>query len=400
MKLISKTLVFKNPPKVTTAYEYEYYSRPKGVDKVRLRFMDISDDIFDDGSLTFSTDNGRTWKDQRAHNLGKKTADATLRRFDGVGWVDPVEGKMITLYLEGLFRKDNLLEGVRSYYVCYRTSEDGGRTNLVDERIIQNGPGYSAEKPFDGVHIGKNAMMMPLIPGIVRLPSGVLCLVLSRSILGPDGEYHNPGGGFTWLEEMVLHGRWQKGGKIAWEQVGKLSIDPSKSTRGLDEMTMQLLDDGRLFLVMRGSNDGEGKIPGYKWFATSKDEGRTWSEVKPWGYSDGSLFYSSASCCQLLKHSNGKMYWIGNIANEMPRANQPRHTLHIGEVDPKTLGLKKETIFVIDQAKNEEGTLTQLSNFYAHEDRESHHLVLHMPYFVQRDGVWTGDTFRYLISVD
>ena len=60
MKLLSKKLVFPNPPGVTTAYEYEYYSRPKGVEKLRLRFMDVSNDIFDNGSLSFSRDNGAT----------------------------------------------------------------------------------------------------------------------------------------------------------------------------------------------------------------------------------------------------------------------------------------------------------------------------------------------------
>src|SRR5204863_6936352 len=140
MRLVSKRLVFENPPTgVTTAYEYEYYSRPTGVDKVRLRFMDVSDDIFDHGSLSFSTDNGRTWRDHRPHMLGKKSTDATVRRFDGVGWVDPVEGKMITLYLEGLFRKDKAIEGVQQYYLNYRVSADGGRTNLVDERAMQSG---------------------------------------------------------------------------------------------------------------------------------------------------------------------------------------------------------------------------------------------------------------------
>ena len=128
LKLLEKNLVFPNPPGlgVTTAYEYEYYARPTGVEKIRLRFMDISDDIFDDGSLSFSTDNGRTWRDQRPHMVGRKTAEGTLRRFDGLGWTDPVEGKLLNLYLDGLFRKDNNLEGMQQYYLNYRVSDDGG----------------------------------------------------------------------------------------------------------------------------------------------------------------------------------------------------------------------------------------------------------------------------------
>ena len=333
MKLLSKTLVFLNPPGVTTAYEYEYYSRPIGVDKVRLRFLDISDDIFDSGSLSFSTDNGRTWHDERPHMMGKKHAGGSLRRFDGLGWVDPIEGKMLTLYLEGLFTHDKSLEGMQQYYLNYRVSQDGGRTSLVDTRVVQKGPHYSPEHPFQGVWVGKNAVLMPIIPSIVRTRQGHLCVLVSRTLLGPDGKYYNPGGGFTWAEEMVLIGQWRRDGKIDWEPVSHLAssaheIDPRPWMRS----TLALMPDGELLLVMRASNDGEGKLPGYKWFATSRDGGYTWSDVKPWGYSDGTLFFSPASMCQIVAHSNGKHYWLGNISAENPRANlPPRHPLHRGD---------------------------------------------------------------------
>jgi len=400
MKLSSKTLVFPNQPGVTTAYQYEYYSRPTGVDKVRLRFLDIADDIFDHGSLAFSSDNGKTWRDERPHGMGKKMADATLRRFDGVGWVDPVEGKMLTLYLEGLFRKDNNLEGMRTYYLNYRTSSDGGRTNLVDEQAIQSGAEFNAKHPFKNVHIGKNCVSMPLIPAIVRTHAGHLCLVVSRSILGPDGEYFNPGGGYTWLQEMVLIGRWQRGGRIEWEPVADLALPPEKTTRGLDEMTLTQMKDNTLLLVMRGSNDGKPDMPAYKWFSVSRDGGFTWTEAKPWTYADGSPFHSSASMSQILAHSNGKRYWLGNIAKGNARANQPRDVLSITEIDPKTLGLKKETTFVIDQVKPGEPPETQLSNFYAHEDRVTKEIVVDMPYFTPKNGNWVGDTNQYRVAVE
>jgi len=400
LKLLSKTLVFPNPPGVTTAYEYEYYARPTGVDKVRLRFLDVSDDIFDGGSLSFSTDNGRTWRDERPHLMGKKYGEATLRRFDGVGWVDPVEGKLVTLYLEGLFRKNQNLEGMQQYYLNYRVSGDGGRTSLVDERAIQQGAEFGAEHPFQDVWVGRNAVTMSLIPPIVRTKQGHLCLVVSRTILGPDGRYHNPGSGFTWLQEMVLVGRWRRRSRIEWKPVASLSLPPAQSTRGLDESTLTQMPDGTLLLVMRASNDGEGKIPGYKWHATSPDGGLTWSEVKPWVYAGGSPLYSSASMCQIVKHSNGKYYWLGNISQDNPRANLPRDVLYIGEIDPTALGLRKETLFVIDRVGPDDPQETQLSNFYAHEDRETGELVLTMPYLTRREGAWVGDTYRYRVAVE
>jgi hypothetical protein len=332
--------------------------------------------------------------------MGKRSTEGTLRRFEGVGWVDPVEGKLLTLYLEGLFKKDNLLEGVHQYYINYRVSADGGRANLVDERVIQKGAEFDAKHPFKDVWVGKNSVMMPLIPPIVRTRQGHICLIVSRSLLGPDGKYFNPGGGLTWLQEMVLIGRWQNNGRIEWEPVADLSLPPTKSTRGLDECTLTQMPDDTLLLVMRGSNDGEGKIPGYKWHVTSRDGGFTWSEVKPWTYADGSPFFSSASMCQIVAHSNGKHYWLGNISQENPRANMPRDVLYIGEIDPKSFGLRKDTLFVIDRVKPEDPKETQLSNFYAHEDRETGELVLNMPYFTPRDGAWTGDTYQYRVAVD
>lgn len=403
VKLLEKKLVFPNPPGASTAYEYEYYSKPAGTEKIRLRFLDISNDIFDDGSLSFSSDNGRTWRDQRPNVVGKKTTGGTLRRFECIGFTDPVENKLITLYLEGLFKHDDLLEGVSQYYVNYRVSDDGGRTSLVDERIIQKGGdasgAYDAHHPFKDTWVGKNAIMLPLIPPIVRTKQGHLCLIVSRSLLGPDGKSYNPGGGFTWLEEMVLIGRWQKGGRIEWEPVAGLSLPPTKSTRGLDECTLAERPDGTLLLVMRGSNDAEGKIPGHKWFATSRDAGFTWSEIRPWGYADGSLFFSSASMCQLLPHSNGKLYWLGNISAENARANLPRDIFSISEVDPRSHLLKKDTLFIIDRAQPQDPPDTQLSNFAAHEDRQTGEIIVNVPYFTNPGGGWVGDTYRYRVGV-
>ena len=178
-----------------------------------------------------------------------------------------------------------------------------------------------------------------------------------------------------------------------------LALPPEKTARGLDEMTLTQFKDGTMLLVMRGSNDKHPEMPAYKWFSLSRDHGFTWTPAQPWGYSDGSLFYSSASMSQILAHSNGKHYWLGNIAKENALGNQPRDVLSIHEIDPKTFGLKKETLFVVDQVKPGEPPETQLSNFYAHEDRVTKEIVVDMPYFTKKDGAWVGDTYQYRVEV-
>ncbi|HOS44317.1 MAG TPA: hypothetical protein PK794_11535, partial [Armatimonadota bacterium] len=128
MHVVSKTLVFPTPPGATSAYEYTYYGKSIGLDKVRVRFLDVADDIFDGGTLSFSTDNGATWGAERPHGNAVKTERGTLRTFEGLGFVDPVNGLLVNLSLEGWFTGMLALEGMKQYYLKYRVSGDGGRT--------------------------------------------------------------------------------------------------------------------------------------------------------------------------------------------------------------------------------------------------------------------------------
>lgn len=402
MRVISKVLTYPTPPHATIAYEYAYYTRASGMDKIRLRFLDVSDDIFDQGSLSFSNDNGKTWCDSRPHLVSRKTPEGTLRGFEGLGWVDPVNGRLVTLYLVGLFRKDSSQEGMTQYYLNYRVSEDGGRSSIVDEQAIQKGTAYSPQHPFENVWVGRNCVSMPAIPPLVRTRQGHLVASVMMSVPGPDGKLMNPGGGFTWLEELILFGRWQADGHMEWESGPRLALPPEKSTRGLDESALTEMPDGRLLLVMRGSNGGqndpEGKIPGYKWFSVSPDAGLHWTEPQPWGYADGTLFHSPASMNQIVRHSSGKYYWFGNISPQNPNGNEPRYPLVAGEIDTVSGKLIRESLFEVDTLQPGEPVELQLSNFYVQEDRADGCLLLYIPRFIPR-GKWVGDTYVYRIEV-
>jgi len=403
MRLAGRTLLYPTPPGATTAYEYSYYGKAAGLNKVRVRYLDVADDIFDNGTISFSDDNGETWGEERPHGNAVKTARGTLRRFDGLGFIDPVNGLLLNLYLEGLFTGLNSLEGMSQYYLNYRVSADGGRTSLVDERVIQQG--YTQEHPCEHVWIGRNCMSMPANQSMVRAPQGHLVVCASITISGPDGTLYNPGGGFTWSEELILIGRWRDDGSshIDWECGPRLAIGPELSTRGLDESTMALLPDGRLLLVMRGSNGGahdlEGKIPGRKWHSISADGGFNWSAPAPWSYHDGELFYSPASMCVILRHSNGNYYWFGNICPENPLGNHPRYPLVCVQVDPQSCLLRRETLFTVDTRLPGEPELLQYSNFNVHEDRVTGEMIVDIPRFMPEGESWTGDSYEYRIEV-
>jgi hypothetical protein len=151
-------------------------------------------------------------------------------------------------------------------------------------------------------------------------------------------------------------------------------------------------------MVMRGSNAANPSLPGHKWYSVSTDGGQNWSVADAWTYSDGSQFYSPSSCSELLHHSNGKYYWFGNISPANSNGNDPRYPLVVGEVDPGSLLLRKDTVTVLDTLGPGDPASLQLSNFTAHEDRLTHEIVLSMTRYMPYPD-WVGDSYIYRIAV-
>jgi hypothetical protein len=161
--------------------------------------------------------------------------------------------------------------------------------------------------------------------------------------------------------------------------------------------------DGRILMVLRASNgwskDPECQIPSYKWFCVSSDGGFTWTEPQPWGYSDGTTFFSPSSNPQLTMHSNGKVYWNGHITPENARANGPRYPLVIGEVDPKSLMLIKDSVITIATREPDERESIAMHRVWQREDRETREIVLYMTrYNTGPDGALLGDAWEYRVA--
>jgi hypothetical protein len=232
----------------------------------------------------------------------------------------------------------------------------------------------------------------------IRTRRGDILVPVQVTPVGPDGEYHNPGGGNTYHDSAVLIGRWTSGDRISWDISEYVSNDPALSTRGALEPTVSEMPDGRIMMIMRGSNDANPDLPGMKWFSISEDGGRTWCKIAPWTYQDGTRFYSPSSCSQLLEHSNGSYYWLGNITPQNPAGNRPRYPLVIGEVDPESCLLDRESVKVIENRQRGQPIEVSLSNFMAHEDRENGDILLNIsPLFTRKFLDWTGDACMYRI---
>lgn len=407
MKIASKQIVYKAPSQGMSAYEVSHYTRPTGVEKVRMRLLDISDDVPGPREMAFSKDNGATWPEVVPVPQPRKVEGGTLREWPCEFFVDPVNGRQVTIALEGVFPTDSSHHGAKAYYLKYRVSLDGGRTAAVEEQVIMRG--YTPEHPMPGMWIGYNAFTNAAHPSMLRMPDGKLLLFISKTVAGPNGELYNPANGWMWTEIQVLHGFWLDDGRIDWHAGPIIALPPSKACRGICEPALSLMPDGRVIAVMRACNGGrqdpESKMPGHKWFSVTHDGGATWSFPEPWRYDDapgapGQPFYSPDSFSELLRTKDGRLFWIGNIMDTNPVHGGPREKLYIGEVNQKTCRLIRDSLFLIAQ-RGEGEPRTGLSNFLMHEDRVTGELVLYLPWFVeQRTDVWGADSWLYRISRD
>jgi hypothetical protein len=397
MKLNDKRVFYRSPGKGTLVYGNSCYVRARGVEKICRRSIEIKNDLIEATEFGRSSDNGRTWSPLLSEPVMEKTLAGMRRWAFALPWVDPVADRLLEIANESVLPNDDALEAMERNFLRYRVSLDGGRTYAVDEVAVQKGP-YTPDHPFDGVWIGKNSVMLgDLGSQPIRTRGGRILLPVQMTPIGPDGTYYNPGGGYTYHDAAVLIGRWLDGGRIEWDLSEYIRNDPARSTRGCIEPTVVQVPDGRILMVLRGSNDAKPHLPGYRWHSVSEDEGRTWSPVRPWTYDDGAPFFSPSSMSQLLPHSNGALYWLGNICSANPKGNSPRYPLVIGEVDPARLTLIRDSIFTIDDRQPGEPEVMTLSNFCAHEDRETAEIVLHMSRWFIED--WIGHAYIYRIGV-
>ncbi len=387
---IRRELFLPSPGKGVAVMAAAYYTKKSGGDLISIEERWSRSDTIDVAYYRRSRDNGRTWSAPERHPTGERRPEGMLRRHLRGFWVDPHTGRSIEFWNEGVLPTDDPLEGLRQWNIYYRVE---GATR----QVIHRGAEFTADHPLPGVWRGRNAVMLGDKPSWpMALRDGTILLPIELTVVGPDGKLANPGGGYTWTESAVLLGRW-KGAAIEWEMSGIVGGDPARTTRGMVEPTIAGLRGGRLLMVMRGSNDRKPELPSYRWASYSQDGGRSWSAAAPWTYTGGETFFSPSACSQLLAHSSGRLYWLGNITPGNPRGNRPRYPFVIGEVDRGSGLLIRESIRVVDDKGPDDDPVMTLSNFYAREDRATREIALHMTrLFAFNDG-WKGDALLYRI---
>ena len=333
-----------------------------------------------------SDDNGQSWQPLSSQSLLGQGLPHGYRRGPVTALLDPSNNRVLWIVnaLDTPGLDPRAVEppiAQQTYYLRYRVSQDGGQSWLLDEPIVGVGE-HDAAHPFDDVWIGKNAIYLGdkgCRPIATR--EGRILVPAQMTILDASGELYKPPQAHTYTAAVVLIGQWKPDGSITWRMSPRVSGDETLSCRGMIEPTIAQASDGRIAMIMRGSNSHDANVPARKWISISADEGETWSEAKAWGYSDGGSFYSPSSMSFLTRHSSGRLFWVGNLTPENASGNLPRYPVVIGELDPQSLGLIRSSVVTLDEqsAEDRQQGRLDLSHFDIIEDRPSGDFILTYP---------------------
>ena len=391
---VTREVFISSPKQGTAVMACAWYTHKSGGAMASLEQRWTRSDTIDVAFYRESRDHGRTWSTAVERPTGERRPEGMLRRHPRAAWVDPYNGRLIEFRVEGVLPSDDPLEGLRQWNIYYTV--DGGAT----QQLVHRGSEFGPRHALPGVWTGKNSVMIGDMTGRpLAVGHGRILLPVSISVIDAEGKLYNPSGAYTYHDSGVLIGTWRGKRQIEWEMGEAIKANPARATRGMDEPTLAQLADGRLLVVMRGSNEKRPELPSYRWHSFSSDGGRRWTEPAPWTYSNGEPFFSPSACSQLLPHPNGRLYWLGNITPENPRGNRPRYPFVLGEVDRRSGLLVRESIRVIDDKAPDDDPLLTLSNFFAREDRQSGGIALHMTRLVAAQSGWRGDAMLYRIAL-
>lgn len=377
-----------------------------------LRYQ-TSSDWACDIQIRNSEDNGQTWGEFKVLVSEWPFKDGHAKSIhDFARCYDPAAGKMVRFIFQRLSRGGGR-EAIEAYWkgdrkalvdhTMWQVSDDDGVT-WSEPRVLQYEPGgeFNADNWADESYLTTNVSYGAYT---AIASNGTLVYPMSRTY---DLEYQ--GREQKVCAVTVFVGRWdEQADEYKWECSSPVAVPLQVSGRGLMEPTIIELTSGKLLMTMRGSTvivppvEGvEVESPGRHWMCVSEDGGMTWSDVTDLRYDTGEQFYSPSTLAKMFRHSNGKVYWVGNICPEPPKGNMPRDPLVIAEVDEDTISLKKDTVSVIDSREGETNLhdLFQLSNFSVFENRQTGKVELYLTRLGEDAENWLkANVYRYVLTV-
>jgi hypothetical protein len=416
LALKSKEMIIESPRPGVNIAGFATYTQCNGPEMVSWHGEESRSDVCDIMFRRFSSDNGKTWGPAESVATGRKVDGGMERRYLNPGFADPETGIFITMLIQAVMPNDDPNEGQSTWTVRYALSRDACRTNFVEAPVIHEGEGYDAAHPLPDIWIGKNGMFMGDKPSaMIRLKNGTYLQPVQLTMLDESGTLIRPWKS-DYYASAVLIARWNADkSNLVWRMSEVVKPDSKRTTRGLFEGTIAEMPDGRILMIMRGSNAADPSFPARRWFSVSSDAGQTWTGAEPWTYSDGGEFHSPSSCSQIMRHSSGRYFWIGNLSPENCNGNSPRYPIVIVEVNATSFKPMRETLCILDNRQPDDPENLSLSNFYAIEDRASHDIVLYCPQWgrgmktralrekageiTDMEKLYTGDLYTYRISV-
>ncbi|NLX04809.1 MAG: exo-alpha-sialidase [Phycisphaerae bacterium] len=330
--------------------------------------------------LRLSEDNGRSWREietwtQYHHVEGPWRwlrwsptyvygPGGQLARLC-MGWLD----------VEGLVSWDKGNPTPISGLVFVQLSNDLGRTWSPMRQMVFAGEEYNGVHWGPGLWFGRNRGVLGGPP--VYLDDGRFMLTFGTQIVG------EPADPMTGRHQSAcLFGRFAEDGSgIAWEMTSYATVGAKQSFYGGVEPSAAMLKDGRLWLTMRVHVHRDGGFEsGGRYYVTSDDMGRTWSEPQVMRYDDtGEKVHIPACLAHVLRSSrNGRLYMITNIVDEPAYACDPRTTLQIAEIEEPSLRVIRDSITVIESRRPDQPEYIRFSNWARYEDRETGNLVMLM----------------------
>lgn len=268
-------------------------------------------------------------------------------------------------------------------------SSDGGMSWSPLEPLCIDAPVPGDGQWMPGVFADRNGFAVCSSPpvytndGAVLLTGYAARLFGNGDILDPDADpaRANPDGA---VERMAVCLRldWHAGGdRPRWTAGEWVTLDQRYSCDGVSEPAIEYLPDGRLFMVLRARvyPHTEQAVPSGHYFATSNDDGMTWSSPLPLIYDDGSWAHSPACLAHVLRCPHtGSLLLLTNLADGPCYNCEPRDRLYLARIDATTCSIVRDSLRLIvaqDPAIQPPGAV-RLSNFQWFVHRITHRLVL------------------------
>lgn len=404
MRVIEKKVMVAHLPGRAPICGFATYMSADSPVLLRRCGWEIADDVHDDFVDVVSHDNGKTWDQGRVSLKSKPVDGGYVAYVENAALFVPERNKLV-LFTDQKFQPTmERHDGGRSSVLLHITAADpselaAGRSEptVVSDFGFKQGVAVSFCHPIlDSV----GRVLAPVYMQMQDDGQGSLrrrgCRVrddLSDVLLD------------VW-EPRLLIGEFAADGGISWHLGEPVPFDLEK-TFYLCEGTVAELRDGRLAMILRGTNYVWPDRPGYKWLSYSQDGGHSWSEALPLPCDDGGVIESSATGSALFRSvKNGKLYWIGNLCTHgrRPDGNMPRSPLVVCEMEEDAVAIKRKTIVEIDRRQPGEHPDVQHSNFRFYQDRLTGDIVLYLTRYGERghdENRWmAADNYQYRIALD